>query len=38
MVGTYELSIEVLSVLLALGSVVLCLRQGLFSRYLILNL
>ncbi len=38
MVGTYEVSVEMLSVLLALGIVVVCLRQGLFSRYLILNL
>ena len=37
MVGTYELSIEVLSVLLALGVVVTCVRQGFFNRYLFLN-
>jgi hypothetical protein len=37
MVGTYELSIEVLSVLLALGVVVICVRQGFFNRYLFLN-
>ena len=38
MIGTYEVSVEMLSVLLALGILILCLRQGLFSRYLILNL
>ncbi len=37
MVGTYELSIEVLSVLLALGVVVISTRQGFFNRYLFLN-
>ncbi len=37
MVGTYELSIEVLSVLLALGVVVISARQGFFKRYLFLN-
>ncbi len=37
MVGTYELSIEVLSVLLALGTMVVCARQGFFNRYLFLN-
>ena len=38
MVGTYELVVEVLGVLLALSAVVLCLREGLFSRYVALNL
>ena len=37
MVGTYESSIEVLSVLLSLGVVVVCARQGFFSRHLFLN-
>ncbi len=38
MVGIYDLVIEILGVLFALGMVVVCLRERLFSRYLILNL
>ena len=38
MVGAYDLVIEILSVLLALGIVGVCLRQGIAGRYLILNL
>lgn len=38
MVGTYDLVIEILSVLLALGTVGVCLRQGIAGWYLVLNL
>ncbi len=37
MVGTYDLVIEVLGAVLALGVVVICARQGFFNRYLFLN-
>ena len=37
MVGTYELVVEILGPVLALGVVVICARQGVFGRYLLLN-
>ena len=37
MVGTYDLVIEVLGAVLALGVVVISTRQGFFKRYLFLN-
>lgn len=38
MVGTYELLVEMLSILLGLGVILASVRTGLFSRYLFLNL